>query len=241
MFDSAFAFVKIIGSTLSTKARAVLVNVVGFADGLDEAEGSTEEPIWTALGVVSRPRKPSADGHAEGIAARADDGLRPIAMRDLRINKARGNVNEGAVGVAGYGGAFVSIDDAPSGGGSIVTVYAPYEKDADGVPQKAHSISLDTTAGSEAVTVAHASGAAVVATPDGSLVLRSDTGKARIILKGDTVTIDGATISITGNVMLGGGPLVNVIIGNPATAIPMAPGAGFAGSAPNIKVQPPGA
>lgn len=245
MFDAAFAYVKIVASSLSDKAKAVLVNVSAFGDGDGDedpdAEGSPDEPLWGALGVVSRPRKPSADGHAEAIAARSENGLRPIAARDLRVNKARGNVNEGAVGIAGYGGAFVSIDDAPSGGGSIVTVYAPYAFDGSGVPAKALTISLDTTKGGESIVVAHASGAAVVMTTTGELVLRSDTGKASIILKGDAVTINGGTISILGNVTVGGGPTTKITLGDatPGVAVPMLPGAAFLGSAPNILVQHP--
>ncbi len=222
MFDAAFAYVKVMASSLGEKAKGVLVNVSAFADGDDEAtaEGATDEPLWGALGVVSRPRPPDASGHAEAIAARAEAGLRPLATRDLRITRARGNVREGATGIAGYGGGFVSIDDAPAGGGSIMTVYVPYAFDGKGVPSKALAITLDTTPGSESVVVAHASGAAVVMTHTGELVLRSDTGEARIVLKGDTITLQAAKVVAQGNVVLGANPIGAVPLAAPGAMSP---------------------
>ena len=122
-----------------------------------------------------------------------------------------------------------------------MTVYAPYAFDGEGVPAKALSLSLDTTEGGESVIVAHASGAAVVMTATGELVLRSDTGKATIVLKDDAITISGGTVVVSGNVTVGGGPTTKVTLGDatPGAAVPMAPGAGFLGSAPNILVQKP--
>ena len=222
MFDRAFAYVRVLASSLGEKAKGVLVNVAGLGDGddVENAEGSTEEPLWGALGVVSRPRPPDAGGAAEAIAARAEGGLRPLAMRDLRISKARGNVREGATGIAGYGDAFVSIDDAPAGGGSIVTIYAPYARDGDGMPAKALAVTLDTTEGGESIVVAHASGAAVVLTHTDELVLRSDTGEARIVLKGDTITLQAKSVVAQGNVVLGANPVGAVPLAAPGATSP---------------------
>ena len=123
-------------------------------------------------------------------------------------------------GIAGYGGGFVSIDDAPAGGGSIMTVYVPYAFDGKGVPSKALAITLDTTPGSESVVVAHASGAAVVMTHTGELVLRSDTGEARIVLKGDTITLQAAKVVAQGNVVLGANPIGAVPLAAPGAMSP---------------------
>jgi uncharacterized Zn-binding protein involved in type VI secretion len=223
-FDDAFAFVKVVASSLSGEAKALLLNLRGFADNdADDSTGeaSTDSPAYGALGVISRPRPPSSAGAAEALAARTDDGLVAGPIRDLRISKARGNVREGGTSLAGYGGAFVAIDDAPSGGGSIITAYAPYAFDGSGVPAHAHSITMNTTPGQESIVIAAGDGQAVtmdIAT--GVTCIRSNTGKATIIMKDDAITISGKTIVLQGV----------VTVGNPATALPALPGPAFLGS-----------
>lgn len=229
-FDDAFAFAKVVASTLGSEAKSLLLNLRGFAENDDDDKGepAAEMPVYGALGVVSRPRKPDDKGFAEAVAGRSDDGLQPIAMRDVRISKARGNVLEGSTGIAGYGGAFVAIDDAPSGGGSIVTAYAPYAFDGSGVPAHAHSITMNTTPGDESVIVAAGDGQSVIMNAaTGVMILRSKSGKALVILDDDKVTISGKTITLYGL----------VTIGNPATAVPALPGAAFPGCT-SLNVSP---
>lgn len=86
------------------------------------AENSTDEPAFAALGSGGRPLAPDDDGKAESISARTADGLPIVAMRDLRIEKARTSPPaEGTVYKAGYHGAELRFD-VPSEGVSTATL-----------------------------------------------------------------------------------------------------------------------
>ena len=218
-FDRVLAFASVVSTTLGVAAKQILVSLRAFKDGDGDddasAEGSSSEALYGAIGVFSRPRDADATGAAEVVCARTQDGLQPIAGRDLRIVAARGNVAKGSVSLAGYGGGFVAIEDTPAGTSSVVIVYAP---GPSGGP--AHTITLDTTSGNESVVVAHKDGMAITMS-DGKLVLRSKTGKAIVILDDDAISMVAKTISLKGNVAAGA---------DPTTAVPMAPGPAFLGS-----------
>jgi hypothetical protein len=212
-FDRLLAFGKVFATTVGGAAKQVLVNVRAFADADTddaEAEGSNAEPMFGALGVISRPLPPSADGHAEVIAARREDGLQPFAGRDLRVSKARGSVNQGSHNLAGYHGAFVGIEPAASGDGDTVTIYVPFSFSGD-TPAKAHTLTLDPTPGAETIALAHASGCALFMNKNDELVLRNKNGSQLVTMRADE-------IAITGVIKLFGG----VIAGNSGTALPVA-------------------
>ena len=260
VFDDLLAFVRVETSALAPDAHAVLLNLRACAAGDADAgaESSADEPVWGALGVLSRPRAPDDDGAAEAIVARGEATLPVLAMRDVRLARARGNVNEGTVTVAGYGGAFLSFDDEPGSKGSIASLYVPFGFDGDGVASKAHALMLSPKSGEEAVILSHADGMAV-AMADGALVLRSKTGKARIILDGDNIVIDAVSVTIQGNVTIGGdgvgvsikgeGATIKigdyaavpsmVSIGKDALAVPIAAGPANLGTSPYVRLQPP--
>lgn len=219
-FDDLLVFCTVAASVLSDTAKHVLLDLRGLADG-DGDEGADEsasEPVYGALGVVARPRSPSDTGKAEALGARQSDGILPFALRDLRISKARGNVREGSTGIAGYQGAFVAIDDVEEnvdGSGSVLTLYVPF---ADG--SKASALSFTTKPGEESVMLAHGSGAAVVLTKNGELVLRSNTGKARVILRDDTIVLQAQKVIAQGNVVLGANPVGAVPLAAPGATSP---------------------
>jgi hypothetical protein len=214
MFDDVLTFCRVAASSLGATAKTVLLNLRGLAagDNDDTGEQSTEEPVYGALGVVSRPRDPSSAGAAEAVSARRADGLPVIALRDLRLNKARGHVAPGTVSVVGYGGAFLSIDDAPNGGGSVLTLYAPYGFDPE--PNVAHSIILDTTSGNEAILIVHGLGHAILLDKDGKVVIKNGAGDVFISVEPDGIVVNGAVKVVGGTMQIA----TSLVVGNPATA-----------------------
>lgn len=201
MFDSTFAYCRALASTLGDVSKQVLVSLRGLGDEQDYAETATDEPVYGVVGFISRPMDPDDDGAAEYIAARGDDNLTPFAGRDLRISKARGTVPKGTATMCTHTGAFVSIDNAPSGTGSVVTIYAPYQH-TSGVPAKAHAITVDTTTNNEHIAVIHAAGHSILLTNDGTLVLKNAAGDVFISLDDDGITMTGDT-KCTNNVIVG--------------------------------------
>lgn len=207
-FDLALAFVKIVSTSVGEEGKQVLGSLAGFSDGLVDEEVSGDEPLSFALGLLARPMPADADGYAEAVAARLEDGLLPLGgARDLRLSKRRGNMNPGAQSLVGYGGSFVNIEPAADGTGDVISIYAPYEHDGGGpgkgTPAKALGITISTSTGEESITIAHALGMAVILNFDGTLTMRSNTGDARIILDGDTITIQAQKVFVLGNVVLG--------------------------------------
>lgn len=205
MFDEVLAFAKVVTSAVKGEARALLLSLRGYSDGdVDDlaAERSQDEPAYGALGVFSRPRDPEGREHAEAVCARTDDGLLPVAMRDLRISRARGNVAKGAVGIAGYGGAFVSIDDAPQGTGSVLTAYVPFEHGEGGAPAKAHAVVIDSTTGNESILLVHALGHSVSLGADGAVTIRSADGSSFVVVSDDGVALSGG-LKLVGNLSVG--------------------------------------
>ena len=192
----------------------VLADVEAFAGG----EADKGAPIFGALGVVSRPLDADADGAAEALCARASDGLPVMALRDLRIDKSAAvPLAKGTVRLAGYRGATVSIAVAPSGTGSIVTLYVPFEHGADGAPTKAHVLTMDPTSGQEAVVLAAASGAALTLAKDGSTTCRSGNGENFVSITNDGVTFSGDLRMPNSNLVVGDPSLVkDVALAQPA-------------------------
>lgn len=202
-FDRVLAFCRVVGAELGKQSPAVLVALRGLADGDDAAtaEGAADEPVYGAGAVLFRPMLPNDLGAAEAVCGRTDDGLPVIAMRDLRISKSRGSMQLGSASLCGYNGSFLGTDKSPDGTGDVVTLYVPYEHDDDGVPAKAHAITIDTTIGNESITIAHADGAAVILAPGGELILKGKDDDKILIIDAKGVTTSGVAKATTGLVV----------------------------------------
>lgn len=201
MFDRTFAFVKIVASKIGDTAGGILVNVRGFGKNASDDDGgerSDEEPLYDGLGVLARPLPPDAKGYAEGVAARREDGLQMLSARDLRLAKARGNMNAGARSLTGYHGAFVNIEPNAAGDADIITAYLPYAFDGNGVPTKAHAITMDASAGNKSIVLTHGEGACIAMTDEKKVVIASPNGQNQIIVEDAGVSVSGDMKSVTG-------------------------------------------
>jgi hypothetical protein len=205
--DRVLGLGKVIASSLLGTTKAVMLQIRGDGDVTDsdeDAEGSQNEPQYGALGFYFRPLPPDDNGHAEVVYVKFEDSMLPIGYRDLRISK-KMNPKEGEIGIAHYDGGFVSMKRNDSENGTDITIYA-VRNTPDGTPDKACCLAFNTKSGETNVTLAHESGTAVVMTKDGELVLRSDTGEARILLKGDQITMQAQKIICQANVCVGADP-----------------------------------
>jgi len=232
--DLIVRFSTIINSSISNKTNSVQLSLAGIA-GLDYDAGTSDpsdtsnaETIdnaeqFTSPGMVGRPLPPRTVGgvsqHMDVIAISTADGLVPIAYRDLRLKMGPGAPAEGVLAFVGYGGGFLSMTPVaaggdPSGGGTVQALYCPFDFDGNGVAQKAHTVLLDPTPGNESVMVVHADGMAITMFQN-ALVMKNAAGDATFRLDDDGITMTAA------NIVLSGG----VIVGDPATAVPLLAGA----------------
>jgi hypothetical protein len=235
MFDRLLAFGRVETSALSDRTNAILYDVasVGFSDDPDDAETATRDrqEAYGALGVLARPRKAETNSKGEdlfleALGATASDGLIPFAFRDSRINEwvnkgGGSSPKEGQVMLAGYGGSFLSFETIDESGGptNIAVLYVPFDRDGDGIPQKAHTLMLDPTAGNESIAVVHASGFAMTMSDDAGLCLRGDSGTV-LQLKPGAIMMTATNISLIGNVAIGKGTGVAAAYIGGSTAAP---------------------
>lgn len=236
MSGHLLAFCKVNGSSLVRDPRTGEVEGILFdVSGLAGPRGEERDPggeVFAQAGFVSRPLPPyvqSEEGelapnwkngekqeYAESVAVRTSDGLESIATRDNRIRPGGSAPKEGDIGIAGYGGGMIMLSPTLEGGVPIsdtLTIYTPFNRDANGKPQNAHFIALDTREGNESVSIIHANGMSVTMIED-ALVLRNRHGTA-------SLTLDDKGITMTGQINLAG----SVVIGNPSAAVPLAAGA----------------
>jgi hypothetical protein len=195
-------FLRIVGSTISGPHSAVLVGgasgISGFTDPNGEAPGERRDDIEAYLspGIIWRPRPPStpqgSDNElaAEAIGFRTPDGLIPLAWRDLRLNRRFPNPKPGTVALVGYGGAFLSFDDA-DGDTSQGALYVPYARDGNGNVTKAHIISIGKDGnGTPFVGIISGEGPRVTLLGDQAIVA-SKTGAGRVEVTDDGVNAVG--------------------------------------------------
>jgi len=239
LFSRVMGFAKVVGSSFSDKAVEMLLDLGGIgADddpGAEADETRDKQEIYTALGVFGRPRDPDTadpDLFAEVLAARVGDGLVPIGFRDPRIlewvNKGSSpptTPKKGQTGIGGYGGAFLSFETIDQSGMpvNIAALYVPYARNGSGVPQKAHLITLDPTAGNESIGLVHGEGFAVLMS-NLELMLRGGDQNTFLSMKPGTITANATNISLTGNVIVGKGtgvalPLLAGAASPPCTAL----------------------
>lgn len=244
--DAVAAFVKVIGSALVGQNAETVFNVQaiggfgGDGDAGDDSDGAGEQASgqvgYSSLGILGRPLPPEGPLFAEAVALRVDGGLAPFGWRDMRLHAA---VNPGGAGgtpavgqlvFAGYGGAMLShamtADPVGSQRANLATWYVPFDFDADGVPQKAHTISIDPTPGNSSISIVHADGVFFSLTEDGVTWAVDAATFGR--MKAGEVLIQAAKIMLKGNVYIGaqaeaGAPLLAGPISPPCPSLFVSP------------------
>ena len=182
LFGNIFAKVRVMASSLVGADKAVLVNVErGDPKFPKELERAGECVSFGPLGSYARPEPPTKSasgnlsvGECEALCARSMDGFEPIVYRDLRIAR-RMNPAVGELGVAHYGGGYVSLKWDRARSGTLVSISAPHLS-GDAVDE-AHYISMDPSDDGNAAIFAHRSGHGLFLNKDGSAVLSSPDGK----------------------------------------------------------------
>lgn len=210
LFDFIATPYRLIAANIKGAKRAILANLAGIGDGLDETSGETvaQQPLYGQIGFYCRPDPPSDAGYAEIIALKRSDGCAIVSGRDLRLNT-KVNPSEGECGVVQYGGGFISLAHNANAAGTTTVIYAP--KVVSGSVEKAHAISLDTSTANLSVSIVHANGMAVLLTQDDKLVLRNVDGT-------QLLTLSTSEIVMSGVIKLFGG----VVAGDATTAVPVA-------------------
>lgn len=219
------ALCKVAASSVSSKTKAVLLNLAGPGGAIDlqnpdreeAGETATAQPEFGALGMVGRPPPPSkVDGrsaYTEAFAVRTGDALVPVAYRDLRWNAFYPSPKPGTIANVGWGGAFDSNEATLSSSGapqsSVRTIYVPYAFSGS-TPTKAHCVTVDGTAGNESISIVHGDGMAICIN-DGGIVIRNAAGNAYL-------EVNSGGVVINGNTVLNGG----ATIGSPTGALPVA-------------------
>lgn len=188
-------------------AKAVLVNLESLV-----GDSSTDEAFFGTLGVVARPKGPVAQkdatglnpkGECEVICVKNEDGLQPIAARDLRIN-ARTNPVEGEVVLAGYDGGFVSIKTASNGQGSQLVMLAP-ALNGSGTITTSHALVMDPGT-QNAVSLVHRSGHGLILTSAGNAIVKNAAGDVYLQASSSALTLNGNTQVVGGMVVSPGTP-----------------------------------
>ena len=190
-FDWVLNVGRLVATSLKGTKKAVLANVEGIDD-----ESANDQPMYGAIGLVCRPMSANADGSAEVISARMEDGLRPIAGRDTRLN-AKVNPKDGEVCLVGYGGGFVSLKQNATNDGTDVMIYAPRPG-----ASKASCISMDTTVANTHVAIMHESGVSITLTKEKKIVLSNAAGNAYIEINDDGIVLNG-NVKINGAMAMG--------------------------------------
>lgn len=213
--DAVAAFVKVVGSAIAGGEPVFNVKSIGGFGGFDgddtdaQGEQSTGQFGYSALGIIGRPLPPEGALFAEAAALRVDGGLAPVGWRDMRLHRAL-EPDEGQLAFAGYGGAVLSHAMTDGNVGSRkanrATWYVPFAFDGAGVPQKAHTISIDPTPGSSSICLAHADGVFVTLTEDtgaGPGVVIAVDGSTFLRMSAGELTLQAAKVMLKGNVYVG--------------------------------------
>lgn len=224
---------KVVGSSLGTVGSAVgsvLYDLKGLGRDDDASgasdQGGTKQEVFSANGLYSRPPKDEAEP-TQVIAAQLGDEKVPIGINDKESLK-RANAGatvpsmpaEGQRLLVGYGGAFISFQQKP-GKADLVELYVPFDRGADGVPRKAHTIIIDPEGGPDGrIGIVHASGLSITMTTDDGIVMRADAN-TRMTLSPGRCEIIAADITLAGNVKAGPGALTGVVV--PAATGALAP------------------
>jgi len=205
--DLAIAF----GRIIATEARGALKSILGNLELLEQDDSSSDEPLYFVPGYYCRPMPPVEEGSGSGldpegacevVAVRVGDEVVPLAYRDLRLNS-QVNPDEGELGLAHYGGGFISLKWNADTDGTNIMIYAS-RKDSSGMVVKASSISLDSADGNQHVSIMHEKGQSITLTEDEQVVIANKDGDAYLAVGGsDGVVVNSEKIAAAGAVMLG--------------------------------------
>jgi hypothetical protein len=223
--DFVFGFGKVTASAIANVTKEVVYQVAGIL-GFDEEQTADKQVGYGGLGVLSYPLpgevidKVSYD--VDVVYVKQGDELVPVAWRDLRLNRAfPSGLKPGQIAFAGYGGGFYSLDLTSGNSGSqkanIHVLYCPYDFDSSGVPQKAHTITLDPDA--NIINLLHADGGQFVLLPEKKLMMISDDATWASMEPGK-FEVQAIAINLIGT----------VAIGNPVAATPILPALATLGS-----------
>jgi hypothetical protein len=212
--DMVATLMRVTGSAMI--GNVVTVGGVGLAGSFDstvddpeDGEQFDEQTVFGGLGLIFRPRPPEQlDGekvNAEAYGVRKGDTKTPWTWRDLRLHKRFPNPKAGTIALVGYGGGFLSFDDPAdgTGNGGVSTWYLPYAF-SNGVPTKAHAISL--SGDGHSLSIIQGDGLALTMDPDNGITMRADS-QTWLTLAPGKFNVFAAATTIQGNVTLGQNPL----------------------------------
>lgn len=174
LFDKLFAIYRVVSAKTSGAAKEIVAGV--RSSQLDE---SASEPIFGAVGLVSRALPENEDGAAEYIGVKSGDEARMFAGRDERLTS-KVNPKDGEVILVQYRGGFISLRDNADKNGTDITIYA-VRNDADGNPEKASVISLDSSDAQNNIMIIHESGSSFVMTKAGEVACTSKDGNGFLL------------------------------------------------------------
>ncbi len=216
--DFVFGFGKVAVGSIADKTKEVVYQVLGLL-GFDEEQSGEKQVGYSGLGLIHWPLPAEKiDGityDCDVVFVKQGDELVPIAWRDLRLNRCfPSGPAAGTIALAGYGGGFYSLSLTSSELGSkkanIHVLYCPYDFDSNGVPQKAHTITLDPEA--NIINLLHADGGQFVMLPEKKIMMVSDDATWAMMGPGK-FEVQATAINFIGT----------VAIGNPIAALPIAP------------------
>lgn len=235
-FDFVSQFAKVLATSINPRTQALQADLTGVGsftfDEVDDEKGEVSKgsEMFGALGFVSRPANPEVIGGkdfaCEALCMRTADGLVPISWRDLRLNAFfPDGVPEGRIGMVGYGGGFHTIDlniHDPEQNTSTHFLYAPYDFDSEGVPQKAMAISLDTsTPGEENISMSiggGTSGFQMTMNEADGLQVRTPNENTFFNIREDEINMTATKIVLKGNVYIGSQAEVGIpLLAGPAS------------------------
>lgn len=164
--DYLFADGRIVTTIVDGVRKSVLVNIGAGSENAagdiqGTSEGSTREPLYGQIGIVTKPEAPTSDGFAEVVSIRNEDGLTPIAGRDLRLSALV--PNDVQVAVVQHGGGFLGLSYAqtsPTKAGTKARLYAPAP-----TPGQAHELVMDPAGPTPTIKLTHINGNYIELTP----------------------------------------------------------------------------
>lgn len=162
----------------------VRVNLGDLFDGKGIAAGA---PMWGQYGFASRPADPDAAGGCMAIYYVDGNQKRVLLTRDNRYVVNIGDLQPGGAVQFNDTGSFHQIQ----GGSGLQILYVPFDRDSDGVAQKAHSISMDPAEGNEHIAVVHAKGQCLILNQDGDALLKSANGQHCIGVNDEGIVMSG--------------------------------------------------
>jgi hypothetical protein len=201
-FGRSLVDVRLEGSRLTTYDANGFLGIQ--FDGYGEQEsGLVDVEVFRPLGVFGRP--PAATLDANGTATftswalslwDGDDLTGGLILNDPRVQTKLPEISEeGGAGLHGFDGAWCLFDSEKH----TFTLYQPIEFDGDGVPTKAHVVTIGIDGnGTPIVELVHANGQAITMLGD-AFVLSSKDGGARFELAA------GGAITAVGNMQVTGG------------------------------------